>query len=143
MAHLYQSVVANTNMGFKLGKSNGPIIQGGKMKSKLFFNKEETSIPGTPVYRKNLEGTVLGEANDDGSIYLDKKVVPGSEEEKHILIHEMVHLTDMKTGKLAYDDDHIKWNGETYPRKDGKILFNNEWVPEGTKDFPWEEMPWE
>ena len=130
-------------MAFKLGKSQTPIIQGGKMKSKLFFNKEETSIPGTPVLRKNLEGSVKGEANDDGSIFIDHKVTPGSEEEKHILIHEMVHLTDMKTGKLAYDDNFIKWNGETYPRKDGKILYNDEWIPEGTKDFPWEQMPWE
>tara|TARA_R110002020_G_scaffold48928_4_gene139726 strand:+ start:415 stop:807 length:393 start_codon:yes stop_codon:yes gene_type:complete len=130
-------------VAFKLGKSSGPIIQGGKMKSKLFFNKEETSIPGTPVLRQNLEGGVLGEANNDGSIFIDNKVVPGSEEEKHILIHEMVHLTDMKTGKLAYDDNYIKWNGETYPRKDGSILYNEEWVPEGSKGFPWEKMPWE
>ena len=55
----------------------------------------------------------------------------------------MVHLTDMKTGKLSYNDDSITWNGETYARKNGKILYNNEWVPEGTKDFPWEIMPWE
>ena len=130
-------------MAFKLGKSNGPIIQGGKMKSKLFFNKEETSIPGTPIVRKNLGGSILGEANDDGSIFLDNKVVPGSEEETHILIHEMVHLTDMKTGKLAYEDDFIKWDGEEFARKDGKIFYNDEWVPEGSKDFPWEEMPWE
>ena len=130
-------------MAFKLGKSNGPIIQEGKMKSKLFFNKEETSIPGTPVYRKDLDGSVLGEANADGSIFLDKKVVPGSEQEKHILIHEMVHLTDMKTGKLAYDDDHVRWNGEIYPRDKGRILLNDEWVEEGSKDFPWEKMPWE
>jgi len=131
-------------MAFKLGKSNGPIIQGGEIKSKLFFNKEEeTSIPGTPVYRKDLDGSVLGEANADGSIFLDKKVVPGSEQEKHILIHEMVHLTDMKTGKLAYDDNHVRWDGEIYPRENGKILFNNEWVQEGSKDFPWEKMPWE
>jgi hypothetical protein len=52
-------------------------------------------------------------------------------------------MTDMKVGKLAYDDDHIKWNGEIYDRKDGKIFYNNEWVPEGSKDFPWEKMPWE
>ena len=113
------------------------------MKSKLFFNKNETSIPGTPVLRKNLEGSVLGEANSDGSIFIDHKVVSGSEQEKQILIHEMVHLTDMKTGKLAYSDDYIAWNGETYNRKDGNIFYNNEWVPEGSDEFPWEQMPWE
>jgi hypothetical protein len=130
-------------MAFKLGKSQAPIIQGGKMKSKLFFNKDESSIPGTPVVRKDLDGTVLGEANDDGSIFIDHRVPQGSEQEKHILIHEMVHLTDMKTGKLAYSDDNIAWDGNTYPRKDGKILYNDEWMPEGSGDFPWEKMPWE
>ena len=137
-----QSVNAN-NMAFKLGKSQAPIIQGGKMKSKLFFDRDESSIPGTPVVRKDLDGTVLGEANDDGSIFIDHRVPKGSEKEKHILIHEMVHLTDMKTGKLAYNDDNIAWDGNTYPRKDGKILYNDEWIPEGSNDFPWEKMPWE
>ena len=131
-------------MAFKLGKSNPPIIQNGQIKSKLFFNKqEETFIPGTPVYRKKLDGSVLGEANADGSIFISEKVVPGSDQEKHILTHEMVHLKDMKTGKLAYNDDYIAWNGNTYQRENGKIFYNNEWVEEGSKDFPWEKMPWE
>ena len=45
----------------------------------------------------------------------------------------------MKIGKLSYEDDHIKWNGVEYPRMKGKILYNGEWVPEGTKNFPWEK----
>ena len=130
-------------MTFKLGKSNKPIIQRGEIKSKLFFNKDATSIPGTPIYRKDLDKGIMGEANDDGSIFLSKKVKPGSEEEKHILAHEMVHLTDMKMGKLAYDDNHIKWNGNIYERKNGKINYQGQWMPEGSKDFPWEKMPWE
>jgi hypothetical protein len=44
---------------------------------------------------------------------------------------------------LAYSDNAIKWNGEVYARKNGKIMYNNEWLPEGSKDFPWEKMPWE
>ena len=131
-------------MAFKLGKSSNPIIQGGKMKSKLHFDKDEQSnIPGTPVFRKKLQGSVLGEANDDGSIFVSEKLAPGSEKEKHVLIHEMVHLTDMKVGKLAYTDDSLTWNGETHARKNGKIFYNNEWVPEGSGSFPWEKMPWE
>ena len=131
-------------MAFKLGKSNKPIIQSGEMKSKLFFDREEESnIPGTPIFRKKLKGSVLGEANDDGSIFLDHKVKPGSEKEKQVLMHEMVHLTDMKTGKLSYTDDSLTWNGETYNRKNGHIFYNNDWVPEGSNEFPWEQMPWE
>ena len=130
-------------MAFKLGKSRKPLMSSGEVKSKLFFNKEEISIPGTPVYRKKLDGSILGEANDDGSIFISEKVKPGSDQEKQILIHEMVHLTDMKTGKLAYNDNYIKWDGQTYDRKDGKIFYNDQWMPEGSKEFPWEEMPWE
>ena len=32
--------------------------------------------------------------------------------------HEMRHATDMKLGKLAYDDDHIMYNGERFERQD-------------------------
>ena len=130
-------------MAFKLGKGRKPIMSSGGVRSKLFFNKDDVSIPGTPVLRKNLDGGILGEANDDGSIFLDHKVVKGSQQEKHILIHEMVHLKDMKTGKLAYSDNHIKWDGEVYDRKNGKIYYEGEWIPEGSKEFPWEKMPWE
>ena len=45
----------------------------------------------------------------------------------------------MKLGKLDYDDNYIKWNGRTYPRKKGKILYNGEWISEGSKEFPWEK----
>lgn len=130
-------------MGFKLGTSRSPIANEGQIESKLSFKQSDSSVPGTPVLRKNLEGGVLGEANNDGSIFIHEKVVPGSEQEQHVLMHEMVHMTDMKVGKLAYDDDFIKWNGEIYPRKDGKIFYQEQWVPEGSKDFPWEKMPWE
>ena len=52
-------------------------------------------------------------------------------------------MTDMKIGKLAYNDNYIKWNGEVYERKDGMINYNGEMLPEGDKSFPWEKMPWE
>ena len=130
-------------MGFKLGTSRSPIANQGQIESRLSFKKTDSSVPGTPVLRKGLKGGVLGEANSDGSIFIHKKVAPGSEQEQQVLMHEMVHMTDMKVGKLAYDDNHIMWNGEIYPRKNGKILFQEQWVPEGDKGFPWEKMPWE
>ena len=130
-------------MAFKLGSSRGPILDKGQVKSNLSFKQTDSSIPGTPVLRKNLKGGIMGEANNDGSIFISDKITPGSQEEAHILAHEMVHQTDMKIGKLAYDDNFIKWNGEVYDRKDGKIFYNNEWAPEGSKHFPWEKMPWE
>jgi len=130
-------------MAFKLGSSRGPILNKGQVESGLSFKQADSSVPGTPVLRKDLEKGVLGEANNDGSIFISHKVKPGSEQEQHIIMHEMVHMTDMKIGKLAYDDDFIKWNGEIYERKDGMINYNGEMIPEGSKDFPWEKMPWE
>tara|TARA_R100000988_G_scaffold78416_2_gene42231 strand:+ start:220 stop:612 length:393 start_codon:yes stop_codon:yes gene_type:complete len=130
-------------MAFKLGSSRRPILDKGQVKSKMSFKQDDSSIPGTPVLRKNLEGGIMGEANSDGSIFISDKLVPGSMEEQHVLMHEMVHQTDMKIGKLAYDDNYIKWNGRVYERKNGMINYNGEMLPEGSKEFPWEQMPWE
>jgi len=98
----------------------------------------EEACPGTPIFRKALGEGIQAEANDDGSIFMDISIVPGSEEERQILIHEMVHITDMKTGKLSYTDDTITYRGDTYPRADGKIYYDGKWQDEGTATFPWE-----
>ena len=103
------------------------------------FNKDDASVPGTPILRKDLAKGIKAEANIDGSIFISKKVEPGSAEERKILMHEMQHLVDMKVGKLAYTDDDITWMGETYERKKGKINYNGEWLPEGDTTFPWEQ----
>ena len=130
-------------MGFKLGSSRGPILSKGQVESKHSYKQADSSVPGTPVLRKELGKGIMGEANNDGSIFISHKLEPGSQEEQHVLMHEMVHQTDMKIGKLAYDDNFIKWNGQMYERKDGMINYNGEMMPEGSKDFPWEKMPWE
>ena len=132
-------------MGFKLGTARQPYAVSGDIKRKLRFHQEaggDASVPGTPIVRKPLEEGVMGEANMDGSIYISDKVVPGSEQERQVLIHEMRHATDMKIGKLAYADDHVKWNGEEFPRetRDGKdmILIDGAWKEAGHTGFPWE-----
>ena len=33
----------------------------------------------------------------------------------------------------------ITWMGEDYERKNGKINYNGEWLPEGDMSFPWEK----
>jgi hypothetical protein len=84
----------------------------------------------------------MGEANMDGSIYLSNNIEPGSKEEREVLIHEMRHATDMKIGKLKYEDDYIKYNGETYQRKDingeDMINYDGKWIQAGSTEFPWE-----
>jgi len=132
-------------MGFKLGTERGNYAVSGEIKTKMRFHQEaggDASVPGTPVIRKDLEQGVLGEANMDGSIYLSEKVQPGSPIEKEVLLHEMRHATDMKTGKLAYGDDFVKHNGITYPREtiNGKdmIKVDGKWKEAGD-NFPWEK----
>ena len=122
-------------MTFKLGSETRNFGE----KSINRFNKDDVSVPGTPVVRKKLAGGIKAEANIDGSIFLDTSVKPGSEDERAILLHEMKHLVDMKTGKLSYTDNDITWMGESYERKKGMINYNGKWIPEGSKDFPWEQ----
>ena len=133
-------------MGFKLGTERGLEATGGEIRTKMRFGKqsgEEGSVPGTPVIRVPLEEGVMGEANMDGSIYVNEQIIPGSHEDKQIINHEMRHATDMKIGKLEYGDHHVKYNGETFPREtiNGKdmILVDGEWKEAGHTGFPWED----
>jgi len=129
-------------MGFKLGRERGIQVDNGEIKNKMRFNKDDVSIPGVPVIRKELGEGIMGEANMDGSIYLSNNIEPGSKEEREVLIHEMRHATDMKIGKLKYEDDYIKYNGETYQRKDingeDMINYDGKWIQAGSTEFPWE-----
>ena len=63
-------------------------------------------------------------------------------EESEVLNHEMRHATDMKIGKLKYEDDYVKYNGISYERKEigGKdmIRYEGEWIQAGSTEFPWE-----
>lgn len=132
-------------MGFKLGTERGNYAINGEVKTKLRFNKKSgdtVSVPGTPIIRTKLEEGILGEANMDGSIFINEMLEPGSEKERQVINHEMRHSTDMRTGKLSYADDHIMYNGERFERKDinGKdmILVYGQWKEAGDDGFPWE-----
>ena len=133
-------------MGFKLGKNRGLEATGGEIKTKMRCGKQsggEGSIPGTPVIRVPLEEGVMGEANMDGSIYVNENITPGSYEDRQVINHEMRHATDMRVGKLGYADDHIMYNGERFERKDingvDSILVDGKWKEAGSNDFPWEK----
>jgi len=130
-------------VGFKLGRERGLQASRGEIKNKLRFKREQPSIPGTPVIRKDLAPNVQGEANMDGTIYISNNITPGSEEERQVLIHEMRHATDIKIGKLEYGDDYVKYNGETFPRetRNGKdmIFVDGKWKEAGHHGFPWED----
>ena len=134
-------------MGFKLGKEKGFQANNGEIKTKLSFRRnQQATIPGTPVIAKSLgDGDrfeILGEANMDGSIFISDKLIPGSYEYNKTLNHEMRHATDMKLGKLSYDDDHVMYNGERFERQDidgvDSILVDGKWKEAGDTGFPWE-----
>jgi len=133
-------------MGFKLGTERGNYAVGGEIRTKMRFGKQAGdigSVPGTPVIRVPLEEGVMGEANMDGSIYVNENIEPGSYEDRQVINHEMRHATDMRIGKLTYEDDHITYNGEEFPRMDidgvDSILVDGEWKEAGDTGFPWED----
>ena len=134
-------------MAFKLGKNRGFEATAGEIKTKMRFGKQagnsDISVPGTPIVRVTLDKGVMGEANMDGSIYINENIIPGSFQERQVINHEMRHATDMKIGKLEYSDYHIKYNGETFPREtiNGRdmILVDGKWKEAGDTGFPWED----
>jgi hypothetical protein len=87
---------------------------------------------------KRLENGVAGRANNDGTIEIDPNLSP-IEREKTIA-HEEKHMKDMESGKLAYDDDNVTWNGKKYKRKNGKIMYNGKALIEGDPSLPWEKV---
>ena len=93
---------------------------------------------GYKVMRKDLDDGILGEANNDDTIYIDKSIPAGSAKEKEVVNHEMVHQEDMKKGDFAYTDNDVTWKGKKYARKDGKIKYKGKWLEEGDHSFPWE-----
>ena len=132
-------------MGFKLGKGKIQSMYGGVISKKMRFSQEagdDASVPGTPVIRKPLGEGIMGEANMDGTIFINNNIIPGSQEEAEVINHEMRHATDIKVGKLAYGDNFVKFNGVVYPRKtiNGKDMIIVDGVAKeaGSHDFPWE-----
>ena len=112
-------------MGFKLGKAKRKMI---------------TPNNHVPVYKRNLDKGILGEAYKDGTIAVDTSVKEGTQQYKDVVAHEMDHAKRMKTGELDYGTDYVRWRGKTYPRKDGKIKYDGNWKIEGHRDFPWEKI---
>ena len=133
-------------MGFKMGANKGLEATNGEIKTKMRFGKQsggEGSVPGTPVIRVPLEEGILGEANMDGSIFINELIEPGSFEDRQTINHEMRHATDMRLGKLSYEDDHIMYNGDRFERMDidgvDSILVDGKWKEAGDTGFPWED----
>ena len=78
-------------------------------------------------YHVDMEEGVMGKANNNGTIIINKDVDPSRTQD--FIDHEMVHIDQMKRGDLDYDDENVYWKGKKYPRSKMK---------EGAKNLPWE-----
>ena len=79
------------------------------------LNNPPYTANNTPVYRVDMEAGVMGKANNNGTIIINKNVSPLDEQE--VIDHEMVHIDQMKRGDLDYDNDYVYWKGKKYSRK--------------------------
>ena len=133
-------------MAFKLGTNRQPYAVSGEIRNKFKFNnvenEDDLSVPGTKVVLKPMDPGVAGEASDDGNIYLNDSIDPNSFMARKVVMHEMKHATDMKIGRLAYEDNHVMHDGSKYSRetRNGKdmIRYKGKWVEAGNESLPWE-----
>ena len=87
------------------------------------------SADNTPIYHVDMEDGVLGKANNNGTIIINKDI-KDTEQIDEVINHEMVHIDQMKRGDLDYDDNNVIWKGKKYSRASMK---------EGAKNLPWEK----
>ena len=85
-------------------------------------------IDNTPIYHVDMEDDVMGKANNNGTIIINKDLNPKMLDK--VVKHEMVHIDQMKRGDLDYDDKNVYWKGKVYPRAT---------MNEGAKNLPWED----
>ena len=84
-------------------------------------------INNVPIYNVDMEEGVMGKANNNGTIIINKNLDPSEIDD--VVCHEKVHIDQMKRGDLDYDDENVYWKGKTYSRAEMK---------EGAKNLPWE-----
>jgi len=87
------------------------------------------AINNTPIYSTDMDDNILGMAQSNGTILINKNVSPLELQKSKTISHEMVHIDQMKRGDLAYDDTSVTWKGKEYPRAT---------MEEGNKKLPWE-----
>ena len=82
----------------------------------------------TPIYSIDMEDGVLGKANNNGTIVINKDIKDPKQIDD-VVDHEKVHIDQMKRGDLDYDDNNVYWKGKKIPRST---------MDEGNKNLPWE-----
>jgi hypothetical protein len=88
------------------------------------------NIDNTPIYSKDMDNNVLGMAQSNGTILVNKDVSPIELKKNKTVEHELIHIDQMKRGDLGYDESNVYWKGKKYPRSK---------MNEGAKTLPWEK----
>ena len=91
------------------------------------LNNPPYTIDNTPIYHVDMEEGVMGKANNNGTIIINKDVPVNKIQD--VIDHEKVHIDQMKRGDLDYDDKYVYWKGKKYSRAQ---------MQEGAKNLPWE-----
>jgi len=91
------------------------------------LNNPPYTIDNTPIYQVDMEEGVMGKANNNGTIIINKDVPINKIQD--VINHEKVHIDQMKRGDLNYDDKYVYWKGKKYSRAQ---------MQEGAKNLPWE-----
>lgn len=86
-------------------------------------------IDNTPIYSTDMDENVLGMAQNNGTILVNKNASPLELQKSKTISHEKVHIDQMKRGDLDYTDTHVIWKGKKYARAT---------MNEGSKKLPWE-----
>jgi len=93
-----------------------------------FKLKPPFECDNTPIYQVDMEECVLGMANNNGTILINKYLSPA--QSKKVIDHEMIHIDQIKRGDLDYDNNNVYWKGKKYSRAK---------MNEGAKNLPWEK----
>jgi hypothetical protein len=88
------------------------------------------NVDNTPVYQVDMEDNVMGMAQSNGAILVNKNVSPLELKKSKTISHEKVHVNQMRRGDLGYNDTHVMWKGKKYSRAS---------MEEGAKNLPWEK----
>ena len=89
----------------------------------------EYILDNTPIYSVGMDGNVLGMAQSNGAILINKDLSPLELRKSKTISHEKVHIDQMKRGDLDYTDTYVMWKGKKYSRAT---------MQEGSKKLPWE-----
>jgi hypothetical protein len=87
------------------------------------------NLDNTPIYSVDMDDNILGMAQSNGTILINKNASPLELKANKTIEHEKVHVDQIKRGDLDYNDSYVFWKGKKYSRAT---------MQEGSRKLPWE-----